>query len=70
MLLFIQTIIGLGLGPLLTGVISDALVPSFGARALGYALVLVGLVNLWSGLHYWLAAKTVRRDIAEARTEA
>ncbi len=69
-LLFIQTIIGLGLGPLLTGVISDALVPSFGARALGYALVLVGLVNLWSGLHYWLAAKTVRRDIAEARTEA
>jgi MFS family permease len=68
-LLFIQTIIGLGLGPLIAGMISDALTPAFGAQALGYALTLVALINLWSGLHYWLASKTVRHDLAEARAE-
>ena len=68
-LLFIQTMIGLGLGPLAVGMISDALVPSMAAEALRFALVLVALANLWSGLHYMLAARTVRTDIAEAKNE-
>jgi MFS family permease len=69
-LLFIQTIIGLGLGPLLAGKLADLLLPSLGDQALRYALVFVALVNLWSGLHYWLASRTVRADIAEVRAEA
>lgn len=66
-LLFIQTMIGLGLGPLIAGMLSDALKPALGIEALRYALILVGLVNLWSGIHYVLAARTVRSDIDRAR---
>jgi MFS family permease len=68
-LLFIQTMIGLGLGPLFAGWIADRLIPSLGDEALRYALVFVALINLWSGLHYWLASRTVRRDIEQARSE-
>ncbi len=62
----VATMIGLGLGPLVAGMLSDLLVPSLADDALRYALVLVALVNIWSGLHYWLAGRTVRRDIAAA----
>jgi hypothetical protein len=61
--------IGLGLGPLFAGWIADRLIPSLGDEALRYALVFVALINLWSGLHYWLASRTVRRDIEQARSE-
>jgi MFS family permease len=68
-LLFIQTMIGLGLGPLIAGMIADQLKAPLGADALRYAMVLVSLINLWSGLHYWLASRTVRADIATAKAE-
>jgi len=69
-LLFIQTMIGLGLGPSIVGLIADAFKAPFGEAALRYALTLVALVNLWSALHYWLAGRTVRADIEQAKTEA
>jgi MFS family permease len=68
-LLFIQTMIGLGLGPLITGRIADGLIPTLGSDALRYALVIVAMINLWSGFHYWRASRTVRANIAEARAE-
>ncbi|MEZ5892962.1 MAG: MFS transporter [Parvularculaceae bacterium] len=70
LLLFIQTMIGLGLGPLAAGAIADILEPSYGATALRYALVLLALFNIWSGVHYYLASRTVRADIESAKTEA
>ncbi len=69
LLLFIQTMIGLGLGPLFGGILSDAFTPYFGESALRYALVALVLFNLWAGVHYYLASRTVRRDIASAREE-
>lgn len=65
-LLFMQTMIGLGLGPVATGLISDAFVPLLGNQALRVALSTVAIFNIWSGFHYWLASRTVRHDIAEA----
>jgi len=65
-LLFVQTMIGLGLGPLGTGVLIDGLLPSLGSDALRTALALIALGNLWAGYHYWRASRTVRRDIAAA----
>jgi MFS family permease len=70
LLLFIQTMIGLGIGPLIAGMISDALVPAFSDNALRYALVAVALFNIWSGAHYYLASRTVRADIASAKAES
>lgn len=63
-LLFIQTLIGLGLGPFFVGVISDRLAPSVGVDSLAWGLVIVGLVNVWAALHYFRAARTLREDLA------
>jgi MFS family permease len=74
LLLFVLNLIGLGMGPTLTGIISDAFrdnMVSGGmalelARADGlkYALCIMSIANIWSAFHYWRAAKTLREDIA------
>lgn len=61
-LLFVLNLIGMGLGPMLVGVLSDFLKPQLGAEALRYALIVAVTINLWSALHYYLAAKTLRQD--------
>ncbi len=63
-LLFVINIIGLGLGPQAVGILSDLLAPRFGEESLRYALLLAGLVNLWSALHFFLAGRTLTRDLA------
>lgn len=65
-LLFLINIIGLALGPPATGWLSDLLQPRFGDDALRYALLLTSLVLLWSGLHFWLASRSLRDDLAFA----
>jgi MFS family permease len=56
-------LIGLGLGPLLVGMISDALSPRFGNEALRYALLLMCPGYMWAAWHAWAASRTVYRDI-------
>jgi MFS family permease len=73
-LLFVLNLIGLGLGPMFTGFLSDALRGHFmeqgvsdkqaTADGLKWALCAATLINLWSALHYVLAAKTLNQDIA------
>lgn len=70
LLLFVQTIIGLGVGPLLAGRISDWLMPAYGTDSLRYALVIVGLAGLWSAAHYTLGARHLRADLAAAESLA
>jgi len=69
-LLFVINIIGLGFGPQMVGVASDALAPRFGQESLRYALFAVGLVNLWAATHFYLAGRTLPEDLARARSEA
>jgi MFS family permease len=64
LLLFIQTLIGQGLGPLIAGAISDHLKPIYGQDSLRYGLVIVGLVNIWAAAHYYWGARTLREDLA------
>lgn len=63
LLLFIQTLIGNGLGPSITGLISDRLAPSFQQNSLRYALVMIGVVNVWAAVHYLLGSRTLRQDL-------
>jgi MFS family permease len=63
LLLFVQTLIGQGVGPSLAGFISDRLAPSFGTSSLRYALLIVGLVNIWAAAHYALGTRTLRHDL-------
>ena len=65
LMLFILNIIGLGLGPWVTGVISDQLADRFGAESMRYALLSVcGLVYPLSAFAYRLAGKTIESDLA------
>jgi MFS family permease len=66
-LLLVINIIGLAMGPAVTGLISDALQPRFGDDSLRYALLIVSMVFAWSGVHFVLAARTVREDLEFAR---
>ncbi|MSQ47771.1 MAG: MFS transporter [Deltaproteobacteria bacterium] len=63
-ILFIVNIIGLGLGPLTVGILSDALQPYYGADSLRYALLCLVFVSLWTATHYFLAGRTLRADLA------
>ena len=65
--LFLLNIIGLGIGPQSVGILSDFLAASYGNESLRYALMTFSLVNIWCGLHYFLAARTLPQDMAKAR---
>ena len=63
-LLFVLNLIGLGLGPVFAGFLSDTLRPQYGEESIRYSLlILVVGGNLWSALHYYLASRTLRDDL-------
>ncbi|NKB99133.1 MAG: MFS transporter [Pseudomonadales bacterium] len=68
LLLFMLNIIGMGLGPYVVGVFSDALEPTYGVSSLRYALCLAVLANIWAAVHYFWGATMLRKDLEE--TEA
>lgn len=61
LMIFIQNLAGLGLGPLLVGIASDALAPAYGDRALGIALALLFLLNIPSALAFYISGKSWKR---------
>jgi len=60
------TIIGLGVGPQLVGLLNDALAPRLGEHAIRYSLALVTLANLWASAHFLLASRSVRAELEAA----
>jgi len=60
--LFLSSLIGLGLGPLLVGILSDRLKPVLGLQSLRYALVCSTISLLWAGVHFYLSARTANRE--------
>jgi predicted MFS family arabinose efflux permease len=63
-LLFIINLIGLGLGPQAVGALSDLLAPSYGTESIRYALLMVVVTgSVWSAVHYFFAARTLREDL-------
>ena len=66
-LFFVLNFIGLGLGPTFVGFLSDYLEPTLGQESLRYAMLYVlPVAMLWSATHFWLAARTLREDLAAA----
>jgi predicted MFS family arabinose efflux permease len=57
-------LIGMGLGPLAAGALSDALRPYAGDESLRYALLALCPGYAWGGWHLWRASRTVMRDLA------
>lgn len=61
-------LIGLGMGPLLVGVLSDFLSPRYGEEALSVALAYFTLVGLWGSLHFWLCGRALAKQQTQAET--
>jgi MFS family permease len=67
LLLFILNSVGLGLGPLSAGVLSDMLESTFGAESMRYSLLLVAVViGPWSAYHYFAAGRHIEADLARS----
>ena len=65
--LALTSIVGLGLGPVIVGALSDLLHPAFGTSALRYALIGVACLNVITAILYLLASRTLLADIERAR---
>lgn len=60
--------IGLRLGPLTVGWLSDLLAPRFADDSLRWSLMIVCLLLLpWAAAHYYLAGKTLEADLDRVR---
>jgi predicted MFS family arabinose efflux permease len=62
-LLFILNMIGLGLGPLLVGIVSDALAPAHGPLSIRYALMIVAASKFIAIWMFWAASKSLVKDL-------
>jgi len=65
-LLFVINLIGMGAGPWLTGVLSDFFAADYGQNSLRQALFLMGFLNVWGVLHYYLAGRDLEAGYARA----
>jgi len=62
-LFLILNLIGLGLGPLFVGVVSDALAGTYGAESLRYSLAITSFVGLLSAASFFIAAAKLPLDL-------
>jgi len=58
--LMILTLLGLGLGPLAVGAMSDIVFARYGEDSLRYALLVWQLVGFWAAIHFYLAGKALK----------
>ncbi len=62
-LLFIVNLIGLGLGPLLTGLLSDVLAASMGpGEGIRWSLIGTGILAIPAFFFFWIARRSIRED--------
>ena len=66
-LLFVVNMIGSGLGPLSIGLLNDHVFgPIYGAEAIRYSMLVMGLLGGFASLLFWQAAKTLREEMVMA----
>ena len=63
LLFFVLNMIGLGLGPLTVGSVSDLLAPSLGVESIRWAIMTTSVVAVAGGVLYLLAARYVSEDL-------
>ncbi len=66
-LILVTNLVGLGIGPLLVGLISDLLKPALGAESLRYAMMWMTPLLFWGAIHFYIAGNYLRRDAGAAR---
>ena len=66
-LFLVLNLIGLGMGPLFVGIVSDLLAPSLGSESLRYALAITAFVGFISAACYLIAARRLPEDLSRVR---
>jgi predicted MFS family arabinose efflux permease len=66
-LMFCLTLVGSSVGPMVVGWASDHLAPQYGDLSLRYAMCLMGITMLWSGVHYYIAAQALPADLERVK---
>ena len=70
-LFFMMTnLIGMGVGPMTVGLVSDLLAPTFGQESLRYALLLFAPGFLWGAFHFWTVSTTIEKEIRSNEAKA
>ena len=62
LVLFLSSALGLGVGPLVVGLVSDGLSSRFGVDSLRYALLISVVAMVWAGAHFMRSARSAVHD--------
>ena len=65
--LFVVNMIGLGLGPLLIGMLNDAFASRWGEGGIRYSMLTAAMIGALSSGVFWLASRHLREDLEAAR---
>jgi predicted MFS family arabinose efflux permease len=66
--LLVVNFIGLGVGPLMIGAMSQYGFAGFGTDALRYSLVASQFVAIWAAFHYYIAGARLRQEVGQTET--
>jgi predicted MFS family arabinose efflux permease len=64
--IFMLSLVGAALGPLIVGILNDWLEPRFGAEAVRYSLLIVIVPHTLASIFNVMATRTLREDLQEA----
>jgi predicted MFS family arabinose efflux permease len=66
LLMMLANVIGMGLGPQVVGMLSDALRPTLGVESLRYSMLSLSFVAFWAAWHLWRLGRFVGTDLETA----
>lgn len=66
LVMLLANLLGMGIGPLIVGALSDLLMPAMKKDSLRYAMLLVSFIAFWAAYHFWRAGVSVKTDLAKS----
>lgn len=67
--MLLANLIGMGIGPQIVGILSDAFRPRFGTDSLRYAMLIMSFVALWAAYYFWKVGGTIATDLASGQLQ-
>lgn len=62
--MLLANLIGMGIGPQIVGILSDALTGLYGKDSLRYAMLITSFAGIWAAYHFWVAGRTIKDDLS------
>lgn len=65
LVMLVGSLIGMGLGPQLVGILSDLWRPALGVDSLRYAMLSMSFIGVSAAYYFWRVGRTVREDLRQ-----